>query len=246
MSMIRSFYERLMARAQGTEDHESDPRLLDSDIVRILWRTGTYMLRGSRLGWRLGGYQRPFYVAPHAQILHPRHLHVGAGVKIEDHAEVHCLSRRGVWLGGGVTIGRGASIRPSSYYGGELGEGLRIGEGTAIGAYSWIGASGFVEIGAKVLFGPRVVVIPENHNFSDVTVPIKEQGVTREGVVIGDDCWIGANATILSGVHIGRGSIVASNSVVNRNVPSYSIVGGIPARIIRSRKPEAEAEAKAA
>jgi acetyltransferase-like isoleucine patch superfamily enzyme len=243
VSVIRSFYERMMGRAQGCDGHESDPRLGDSDILRILWRTGWKMVRGSSFSWRLGDFEGPFFVSRTAQILHPRHLHIGPGVKVEDLAEVHCLSRRGVWLGAGVTIGRGASIRPSSYYGGELGEGLRVGDGTAIGAYSWIGASAFVEIGSKVLFGPRVVVIPENHNFDDVTIPIKEQGTTRAGVTIGDNCWIGANATILSGVHIGPGSIVAANSVVNRNVPSYSIVAGAPARLIRSRKETGEAKA---
>lgn len=61
------------------------------------------------------------------------------------------------------------------------------------------------------------------------------QGATRKGIEIGKDCWIGANATILDGVKIGDGCIVAAGAVVNRDVPSYTIVGGVPAKTIKNR-----------
>jgi acetyltransferase-like isoleucine patch superfamily enzyme len=122
----------------------------------------------------------------------------------------------------------------------DPGEGIEIGRGTAIGAYCWIGASGRVRIGRDVLLGPRVVMIPENHNFEDTQASIKSQGVTRQGIEIDDDCWIGANVTILAGVHIGRGSIVAAGAVVRKDVAPYSIVGGVPARLLRSRVPAEE------
>lgn len=60
------------------------------------------------------------------------------------------------------------------------------------------------------------------------------QGATRKGIEIGKDCWIGANATILDGVKIGDGCIVAAGAVVNRDVPSYTIVGGVPAKTIKT------------
>ena len=72
----------------------------------------------------------------------------------------------------------------------------------------------------------------------DTSRTIKEQGVVRADVVIEDDCWIGCNVTVLSGVTIGRGSIVAAGAVVNKDVPPYSIVGGVPARLLKPRKPE--------
>ena len=65
---------------------------------------------------------------------------------------------------------------------------------------------------------------------------IKEQGVKREFVKIEDDCWIAANTVILAGVTIGRGSVIAAGSVVTKDVPPYSIVGGVPANVIKSRK----------
>ena len=184
------------------------------------------------------------FVARGARILNPGHLTAGRGVKLEEHAELQCLARRGVVLGDGVTIGRGASIRPSSYYGHEPGEGLAVGAGSAIGAYSWIGASGFVSIGRDVMFGPRVLVLPENHVFDDPGRTIKSQGVVRSGVVVEDDCWIGAGATLLAGVRIGRGSVVAAGAVVRSDVAPMSVVGGVPARLLKTRgraAPEAAA-----
>ena len=225
---MRWLYARLMGDAANRE-------LGTRDVLAVLLRVGTNFLRGLCLKPWLASSQGHFFVARGARILNAWHLSVGRDVKIEEGAEVQCLARRGVTLGDRVTIGRGTCIRPSSYYGHEMGEGLAVGEGTAIGAFSWIGASGFVEIGRDVLFGPRVVILPENHVFSDTTRTIKSQGVVREGVVIEDDCWIGANVTILAGVKIGRGSVVAAGAVVRGEVPPLSVVGGVPARLLRTR-----------
>jgi len=240
MSPLQWLYRRVMRRTDAHSDFDGEGQLCDRDLIGIFWRLGTNVLRGAWLRLWTKRSSGPLLVGRGARILNPWHLSVGRNVKIEECAEVQCLSRQGVVLGDGVTIGRGASIRPSSYYGLEPGEGLEVGSGTALGAYSWIGASGHVRIGADVLFGPRVVIIPENHNFDDLEATIKSQGVKREGVEIGDNCWIGANVTILSGVTIGSGSIVAAGAVVRKDVAPNSIVGGVPARLLRSREPEEE------
>lgn len=238
MSALLSVFQRLARGADG-RGLTLDPAMSTLDVLTILWRTGWNFMRGCRLRAFASHSAGPVLVAKGAQVSHARRLTLGHWVKIEDYAEVHCLSSGGVQLGDRVTIGRGASIRPSSYYGGELGSGLSVGAGSSIGAYSWIGASGQVDIGSNVLLGPRVVVIPENHRFSSVTETIRSQGVERAAVTIEDDCWLGANAVVLSGVRIGRGSIVASGAVVTRDVEPFSIVGGVPARLIRTRLEEA-------
>ena len=87
------------------------------------------------------------------------------------------------------------------------------------------------------MMGPRVNLLAENHNFERTDIPIKAQGVRRSFIAIGDDCWLGANCTILAGVTIGQGSIVAAGAVVTSDVPPFSIVGGVPARLIKSRAP---------
>jgi acetyltransferase-like isoleucine patch superfamily enzyme len=146
------------------------------------------------------------------------------------------LSKRGIVFGERCTVGRFASIVPTNPLLGELGEGLKLGDHSNIGAYSYIGCSGYIEIGNNVMRGPRVNLMAENHRFERVDIPMKGQGVDKSFIRIEDDCWIGVNSSVLAGVTIGRGSIVAAGAVVTKDVAPYSIVGGVPARLIRSRK----------
>jgi acetyltransferase-like isoleucine patch superfamily enzyme len=88
-----------------------------------------------------------------------------------------------------------------------------------------------------VICGPRVSFHAENHVYTDPDTPIRLQGVTRRGIVVEDDCWIGAGSMILDGVRISRGCVVAAGAVVTRDVPPYSVVAGVPARVIKSRRP---------
>jgi acetyltransferase-like isoleucine patch superfamily enzyme len=212
-----------------------EPALTERDALRVLTRLATHLVRGWLRRPFLGSCAGRLLVGRGVTIHSPERLHVGRGVKLEDLCEVQCLARDGVTLGDGVTVGRGVSLRPGSYYGGALGEGLSVGPGTAIGAFSWIGCSGAVTLGADVLLGPRVVILPENHRFDDVVRRIKDQGVERSTVVVEDDCWLGANVTVLAGVRIGRGAVVAPGAVVTRDVAPGAVVAGVPARFVRWR-----------
>jgi len=126
--------------------------------------------------------------------------------------------------------------RPKIYYP----QNLSIGRNVAINDNLWVNASGGVEIGNNVLIGPSVIIHSANHNFERTDIPIREQGHTRAKVVIEDDVWISARVTILPGVTIGKCSIVAAGAVVNNDVEPYTIVGGIPARILKKRIPTYE------
>jgi acetyltransferase-like isoleucine patch superfamily enzyme len=170
------------------------------------------------------------------RIRQKRMVSVGVNFKAEDYSEIQGLSTGGITFGDNVTIGRMAMIRPSGYYSGERGLGLSVGNNSAIGAYCYIGASGKITIGNNVMLGPRVTMSSENHVFSDITKTIKEQGIVRKGITIEDDCWIGSNVVILDGVKIGTGSVVAAGAVVTKDVPSYSVVGGVPAKVIKLRE----------
>jgi acetyltransferase-like isoleucine patch superfamily enzyme len=112
---------------------------------------------------------------------------------------------------------------------------LSIGDGTGISQYCFIGARGYVRIGKNVQCGPRITIYAENHNFDDASHPIHEQGVRREGITIEDDCWLGTGCIILDGVKVGKGSVIAAGCVVTKSVPPYSIVAGVPGRVIRKR-----------
>lgn len=107
-----------------------------------------------------------------------------------------------------------------------------IGKHTRIGLHNTI--IGPVTIGDHVNLAQGITVSALNHNFTDTTKRIDEQGVTTKPVVIGDDVWIGANAVILPGVTIGRHAVVAAGAVVTQDVPENTLVGGVPAKIIKS------------
>lgn len=93
---------------------------------------------------------------------------------------------------------------------------------------------GPVSIGNHVILAQNVVLSGLNHTYTDISRPIKEQPVVTKIIVIHDDCWIGANSVITSGVSIGKHSIVAGGSVVTKDVPAFSIVAGNPAKVIKA------------
>lgn len=127
-------------------------------------------------------------------------------------------------------LGRKSVIESFSCINNAVGD-VVIGDETRIGLHNTI--IGPVSIGNNVNLAQGVTVTALNHNFDDVTKRIDEQGITTKEVVIGDDVWIGANAVVLPGVHIGRHVVVAAGAVVTKDVPDYTLVGGVPAKIIK-------------
>lgn len=123
--------------------------------------------------------------------------------------------------------------------------GSSISKDFRLGAYSYIGPSARIAPGVRagnyVMFGPGVVIIGKDHLFDKPGVPVIFSGRPPAAVtLIDNDVWVGANATIIAGVQIGRGAIVAAGAVVTRDVPEYSIVGGVPAKVIGMRFDELE------
>lgn len=106
-----------------------------------------------------------------------------------------------------------------------------IGDNTRIGLHTTV--IGPVEIGSNVNLAQGIVVTALNHNFTDCTKRIDEQGVSTAKVTIGNDVWIGANVTVLPGVTIGNHCVVAAGAVVTKDVPPYSLAGGVPAKILK-------------
>lgn len=133
------------------------------------------------------------------------------------------------YCGKNVNIERGASF--------GSGEHVRIGDRSGIGINCCI-PDGSI-IGKFVNMGPNCYIHARNHRFDRIDIPMQQQGYTeRRPVIIDDDVWVGRDVTIMIGRHISKGSIVAANSVVTKDFPEYSIIGGNPARLIRSRKKE--------
>jgi len=106
-----------------------------------------------------------------------------------------------------------------------------IGHHTRIGLHNTI--IGPVTVGNHVNLAQGITVTALNHNFADASLRIDEQGVSTLPVTIEDDVWIGANAVVLPGVTVGTHSVVAAGAVVSRDVPPYSLVAGVPAKVIK-------------
>ena len=116
---------------------------------------------------------------------------------------------------------------------------VSLGDFSGIGMNSRI--NGDCSIGDYVMMGCDVVVITRNHAFDRTDIPMMHQGFEEERpVVIGNDVWIGDRVIIMPGVHVGDGSIIAAGAVVTHDVPPYTIVGGVPAKVIKSRESATE------
>ena len=131
---------------------------------------------------------------------------------------------------------KSAGLNVNIEHGAYLGTPAKI----TIGSNSGIGINcriyGPVDIGSDVMMGPDVVIISSNHRFDNLALPMREQGCTPcRPVKIGNDVWIGTRVIILPGVSIGDGAVLGAGSVVTKNVPPYAIIGGNPAKIIKSR-----------
>ena len=121
---------------------------------------------------------------------------------------------------------------------------IRIGRRSLIGEYNVLRGQGGITIGDRVYTAPSVQILAVNHVFSDPTRPIIEQGITAEGIVIGDDVWIGAGAIVTDGVTIGQGGVVAAGAVVTDDVPPHTVVGGVPAKVLKRIEPGGRAPAE--
>jgi len=92
-----------------------------------------------------------------------------------------------------------------------------------------------VRIGNDVLIAPGVQLISINHEYSDTSIPMKNQGEIKGKIEIEDDVWLGTNVIVLPNIKIGKGSIVGAGSIVTKDVPKYAVVAGNPAKLVRHR-----------
>jgi acetyltransferase-like isoleucine patch superfamily enzyme len=144
-------------------------------------------------------------------------------------------TRAEVELSPNLHLGRGTTV--SSFTKIKATDGvLSTGEKCGFGPGCFVAAGeGGIEVGDHVIFGPNCSVIAVNYRYSQLDVPLEEQGLTSQGIRIGNNVWIGANCVILDGSEIGDNSIVVAGSLVNRRFPPSSIIQGNPAKVILSR-----------
>lgn len=161
--------------------------------------------------------------------INPFKHHKGKRSLIRRRTRIDVLPTRYFSLGDDSTIEDFATINNG------VGD-VYIGDRTRIGLGCTV--IGPVRIGNDVRLAQNIVMSGLNHNYEDITVPISDQGVSTSPIDVADEVWIGANVFIAAGVTIGKHSIVAGGSVVTKDVPAYSIVGGNPAKIIKKYNAE--------
>lgn len=235
MGAPRALLGRCLAGAKGPEAYEVDPAISDTIALQILRYSAVKVARGLLVKRRLRSSTGTLMVGRRVTITHPQMISCGYGFVVEDNAELHGLCRDGLRFGNNVTIGRDAQIRPSGYYGRALGVGLIVGDNSNIGPSCYIGAFGGIRIGRDVMMATNVVILSEEHNYTDGRVSMKSQGAAGRETVIEDDVWLGARCTILGGAHVGKGAVVAAGALVKGDVEPYSVVAGVPARPVRHR-----------
>ena len=232
---MRKLINKIISKLKG-EKYEVDPSISLITLMRISFDRMIQLMRGffTKIRFKKHCKGKKIFIGKHVKIKCKNKIRCGNCVTIGDNAYIDALSKNGIKIGNNVSIGRNCQIECTGIIS-ELGEDLIIEDGVGIAANAFIGVRGKVYIGKNCIFGPNVSIHSENHNFNRLDIPIRKQGCTRKGVKIGDNCWIGSGAIILDGVNIGANSIIAAGAVVNSDIDEYSIVGGVPAKLIKKR-----------
>lgn len=140
------------------------------------------------------------------------------------------VSADGGGQGGRIVIGKHSTLDIGVILRAN-GNTISIGNNSSINPYCMIHGAGGIKIGDGVRIGSHTVIVAANHIFDDPTRPIYLQGESEQGIVIEDNVWIGAGATILDGVVVAAGTVVGAGAVVTKSTPVCSVVAGIPAKV---------------
>lgn len=225
LAIIRATTGRKVQVGQGV------PALL---LFRYAAQQGLSLCRGVVAQLLAARRPRALYLGAASGVFGLRLLAFGPRLRLGQASRITCWSRNGIEIGQDFSLGEHSFLSNGFNPFGDIGS-IRIGSHVGIGAFSYICCPSSLTIGDNVITGQYLSIHAQNHVFTTPGVPIRLQGTTSLGVHVGADCWIGAKVTILDGVTIGAGSIIAAGAVVNQSFPEYSIIGGVPARAIGKR-----------
>jgi acetyltransferase-like isoleucine patch superfamily enzyme len=227
--------ERIIRKLKNDPGYKWDSAYSVSALFIISMHRTAQVIRGFFLKPFLKKSSGFLFVGRRVKVRHGYQLIAGKNLILEDNVSINALSVNGISIGDNVSIAKDSILFCTGVIA-YKGAGITIGSRTGINARAYLAGQGGITIGEDVIMGPNVQIFSENHNFSDLSQTIKAQGVTKQAVVIGNNCWLGAGAAILAGVIIGDGCVIAAGSVVTKSVPPDSIVAGVPAKVIKSRQ----------
>ncbi len=208
-----------------------DPAVPISTFFSLVWQKTMQITRNVKVLLR-GNFATHLFLGSNVKFFNLSNIKFGKWVQLEDHVYVSGLSKQPVVFGNNVRIGAFSRVIASTSFN-HIGEFIKIGNNVGIGEFAYLGGGGGLEIGDDCIIGQYFSCHPENHNYNNPTELIRMQGVNRQGIRVGKNCWIGAKVTILDGVEVGENCVIAAGAVVTKNMPANSIIGGVPAKVIK-------------
>lgn len=214
-------------------DFSLDEALNSRALFQLVWVQFWSFFRGLKL---IFNFKNPkgMLLGKRVSFFNTSKMKWGKFLRLGNDVCVSALAKQGIEFGDNVSIGAFSRIIVSTSFN-NIGEKIKIGNNVGIGEFAYLGGSGGLEIGDECIVGQYLSCHPENHNYVDLETSIRYQGVNRKGIRIGKNCWIGSKVTILDGVEIGDGCILAAGSVITKSFPENSIIGGVPAKLLKTR-----------
>lgn len=223
--MVKGIFQKLLVKSG--KNYQIDPRIPSKLFYQTLTKRASMLVRGFlKTGKKV-------FIGQHTKILNSQNIVFGKSVTIDKHTIIDGFSSEKIILGDCVKIGAFSNLNSTSHFS-KYGIGLKMGNNSAIGDYTHFGAAGGIEIGDDVIMGSYISFHSENHNYSDTSKLIREQGVTSKGIKLGNNIWVGAKVTFLDGCVVGNNSVVAAGAVVNGVFPDNVVIGGIPAKVLKT------------
>jgi acetyltransferase-like isoleucine patch superfamily enzyme len=209
-------------------------RLLVYELVMLTssWVPGALglLLRKALYPLVLGSVGRGVVFGQGVVLRHPAKIRIGDGVTVDDLVVLDAKggTNRGIDIGDGVFLGRGTIL---SCKDGDI----RLGDHTNLGFHCEVFSGSTVTVGRHGLFAAQAYLVGGGHEFEAAEAAVIDQPRTSQGIVLGDNVWLGTGAKVLDGVRIGSGAVVGANAVVNADLPEGAIAAGVPARVLRQR-----------
>ncbi|GHV88926.1 hypothetical protein AGMMS50267_12860 [Spirochaetia bacterium] len=222
--MLRYLYKKI-----NSSDVSLSNKIPNSVITKLFISKFCSLIRGF---FKFGKWC--VFCGKHCVIECKRSIHFSKWLNIANNVFINGLSEAGIFFGHNVSIGKYTCIEGTGSFS-YLGKGFKCGNNCGLGTHSFYGCAGGIEMGNDVIIGNYVSMHSENHNYTDRDIPIRLQGVNHKGIKIGNNCWIGAKATVLDGAIIGNGCVVAAGAVVTGSFPDNVVIGGVPAKILKMR-----------
>ncbi len=211
-------------------------RLILHELIVTLtsWIPGALglVLRKIAYPWLLGEVDEGVTFGHGVVLRHPGKIRLGAGVIVDDLVVLDAKGgdNQGITVGEGAFLGRGTILSCKN-------GNIELGKNANLGFHCEIFSASSVRVGDHALFAAQTYLVGGGHDFEDAEVPVIDQARSSRGIQLGSNVWLGTGAKVLDGVTIGDNVVVGAGAVVKDDLPNGVIAAGVPARVVRERKP---------